>query len=444
MAQIAVGGEVRNVRDVFYEIAAARLKDGTATANDRFYLWLHTRQAQEFFAVGDITVDIAIKYGLVNLIKRCWRHDGASACAGGFAGALAGMCFEIVGALRGGDSDLLSRAGMLQGLESLCAVGGWTLADYVGVAFPLAVRCLKSGVAELRQFDPMKHEAMGRLIGELDKFDFHKNVKVADSVGWHVNMCECEISRLEEMAIADGVKLYYSSLVLNIICHEIGNVLIDWLKVADIQNRYALVKFRETVTGDESARAEFLKPFKYNKRLESVDFVGGRLWGDLLDVARFESSRAGAAHGDAGTAGHDTGTDDSLLNDNAARFVSEYKSGVSFRCVFDDCPDGVTVNIHHDLSNANIGRVEKLLLEGCYTDGWCRMPDDWKRPSAYKTDAERIFFTHVESKRDIETEGYVEGNAHLFRLSPVEVKRRRGGSNKGARGVGAGRGNKKQ
>ena len=277
--------EENKIKDAFYRQSAARLKDGTATANDRFYLWMHTQQANDFFAMSQLGVEIAMLYGWRESLPELWRV-GASAGAGGFDCALAGMCFEIVRALQGGGGDLLSRAGMTRGIESLCAVGGWTDGDYIGVAFPLAVRCLKSGVAELRQFDPAKHEEMGRLIDALNKFDFHKNVSVADSVGFQVDMCAAELSRLEEMASTDGVKLYNSSLVLNIICHEIGNVLIDWLKCADVQGGCALAKFRETVTGDESARAEFLEPFKYNEKLESVDFVGGRLWLKLLSAAR--------------------------------------------------------------------------------------------------------------------------------------------------------------
>ena len=255
---------------------------------------------------------------------------------------------------------------------------------------------------------------------------------------------------------------------------ELQRAIYEWLEVLDFSNKQ-LRKFKDDTLGragvrlrgkddgytwglsermfcDDVSEHDERKRYgleciyhtrDYFRRLVSIARGCAAHAGKIGTAANVTHTQQGGER-DAGTAGHDTGTDDSLLNDNAARFVSEYKSGVSFRCVFDDCPDGVTVNIHHDLSNANIGRVEKLLLEGCYTCGWCRMPDDWKRPSAYKTDAERIFFTHIESKRDIETEGYVEGNAHLFRLSPVEVKRRRGGSNKGARGVGAGRGNKKQ
>jgi len=178
------------------------------------------------------------------------------------------------------------------------------------------------------------------------------------------------------------------------------------------------------------------KPASKTKNRPALDGNGERAQGT--------NPSAGDMAGDiCAAAGNVGGTAESLLNENAAQFVTEYKPGVSFRFRCNDC-EGVTVRIHDDLSNANIGRVETLLVKDRYVDGWCKMPDDWKRPSRYKTDAERIIFTHLQSKRDIDTDGFIKGNAHLFRFSPVEVKRRKGGSNKGAAGVGMGRGNKKE
>jgi len=289
-------------------------------------------------------------------------------------------------------------------------------------------------------------------------FDFDENeiasgfcLRVGVDEAWHISTIDMQVAVyewLEQLDMPKGALSKFKADVMKVYHHPYCAV------VDGVNEKYAAVdtlneaEYRQGLVGREWVRTEY-KSRCYFRRLVSIARMACKSHaGEIATAATVTQPQQGAAIvGSCAAAGNVGGTADSLLNDNAAQFVTEYKPGASFRFRCNDC-EGVTVDIQ-GLRNADISRVELLLTKDRYSgDGWCMMPDEWKRPcpSQYKAgSAARIFFSHLQSKRDVyHKEGFVDGNSHLFRLSPVVVKPCRGGNNKGAAGVGAGRGNKKE